>query len=85
MEKFRQNYIDESLAKELSKMSTADKEDLPKLFRQITHDPREYDRNRVKYEEWWTNMQLHMMGYVKLSDVGKIGHVTFICKLLTQG
>jgi hypothetical protein len=71
-EKFRQNYMDEHLAEELSKMSTTDKEDIPKLFRQITHDPGEYDGNRIKFKEWWSNMQLHMMGYEKLPELGKI-------------
>ena len=55
-------------------MSTSDtgKDDIYKLFRQITHDPGEFDRDRLKFEDWWSNMQLHMLGFNKLTDIGKI-------------
>ena len=27
---------------------------------------------KSKFEEWWSNMQLHMLGYDKLPEKGKI-------------
>ena len=71
---FRDDFIAEILAKDLAKMSTSDtgKDDVYKLFRQITHDPGEF-------EDWWSNMQLHMLGFNKLTDIGKIIAVLTRC------
>lgn len=43
-----------------------------KLFRQAVADPKEFDGNRAMFAEWWANMQLYLLGYEKIPDVGRI-------------
>ncbi len=50
-------------------MTTTDKN---KLFRQIVSDPGDFDGNRIKFEAWWNNMQIYLMGYAGVDDIARV-------------
>jgi hypothetical protein len=51
---------------------TNTKEAEAKLLRAALADPGSYDGNRTKFNAWWENMQLWLLGYEDLSDTAKI-------------
>ncbi len=52
-----------------AEMSTTDQN---KLFRQIVSDPGDFDGDRSKFEAWWNNMQIYLMGYTGVNDIAKV-------------
>ena len=56
--------------------------DTQKLFRQALASPSDYNRSKRDFANWWSNMQLYLLGYASISDEGKI--IT-ILSCLTKG
>jgi hypothetical protein len=87
-EQYQDTYLDtHKLSEELEKLSVAGDKDQPrmssskakaiddddaKLYRQLASSPEDYDGNHTKFANWWTNMQMYMMGYNKINSVGRI-------------
>jgi len=46
--------------------------DQNKLFRQIVSDLGDFDGNCIKFEAWWNNMQIYLMGYSGVDDIARV-------------
>ena len=55
-----------------SKEPTMTDIDTQKLFRQAVASPSNYDGSKKDFANWWSNMQLYLLGYASISDEGKI-------------
>ncbi|KIL54831.1 hypothetical protein M378DRAFT_18511 [Amanita muscaria Koide BX008] len=77
-EQYRDTYLNtHKFSEELEKLSVAGNEEQPKmstskakaiddddakLYRQLASSLEDYDGNCTKFANWWTNMQMYMMG-----------------------
>ena len=50
-----------------------------KLFRHLASAPDDFDGNRKKFAHWWANMQMYLLGYSNINNVGRIIGVLSRC------
>ena len=54
-----------------------------KLYRKVAADPGDFKGSREKFEGWWENMQLWLMGYSTLTNAAKI--IAIITRIKGKG
>ena len=65
--KIEEGVLTAEMAAELKK-----EDDPKKLYRKVVADPGEFDGNKKKFNAWWLNVQLWMLGYESMPDLAKI-------------